>query len=161
MDEEACRLDIQLFADVFADLDQILTALTAGTGFRLMKMVDTRQVRGQRLTTGTGTRWARNGGLCLFCLALGQLRFGGRHVAGHRFLEQVTMFGAEGFATGAKAHPAQVSQLQNEGLNLEVTAGDLRVQLNGFGGLHLNLIEQFLNGTRHPLREFGRGVHSG
>jgi hypothetical protein len=30
MDEEAGGLDIQLFADVFADLDQVVAALPAG-----------------------------------------------------------------------------------------------------------------------------------
>ena len=36
MHEEARRFDIELFTHVFADLDQIMTALAAGARIRLM-----------------------------------------------------------------------------------------------------------------------------
>ncbi len=45
MNEEAGRLDIQLLADVFADLDQIAPALSAGTRGRLVPVFDARQLR--------------------------------------------------------------------------------------------------------------------
>ena len=44
VDKELGRIDIQLFADVLADFDQILAAMTAGAGCRLMAVFDTRQV---------------------------------------------------------------------------------------------------------------------
>jgi hypothetical protein len=53
MDEEAGRLDIELFADVFTDLDEILAALTTGARFRFMAVFDARQMLGEWLTTGT------------------------------------------------------------------------------------------------------------
>ena len=54
MHEETGRLDIKWFADVFTDLDPILAALTAGTGFRFVEVFDAWQGLGQGLTTGTG-----------------------------------------------------------------------------------------------------------
>ena len=64
MHEEVGRLDVQLFADVLADLDQILPAFVAGASFRFVPVFDARQMLGQRLTTGTQTRrswWRRLG----------------------------------------------------------------------------------------------------
>ena len=55
MDKETGRLDVELFADVLADLDQIITALPASTRFRLMAVLDARQMFWQGLTTGTRT----------------------------------------------------------------------------------------------------------
>jgi len=39
---EACRLDIQLLADVLANLDQVFATLAAGAGFRLVAVLDAR-----------------------------------------------------------------------------------------------------------------------
>jgi hypothetical protein len=58
MDEEARRLDIELLADVLADLDQVLAALAAGARLRLMAMLDAWQVLGQRLPTRARTLWS-------------------------------------------------------------------------------------------------------
>ena len=52
MHEELGRLDIQLFADIFADLDQVFTAFSAGTGFWFVTVFDARQMIGQGLATG-------------------------------------------------------------------------------------------------------------
>ena len=60
-DEEARRFDIELLADVLANLHQFALAVPAGARFRFMADVDTFQMFRQRLTTGTGTRWARRG----------------------------------------------------------------------------------------------------
>lgn len=46
MYEEFGGFDIELFADILADLDQALSALTTGAGFRFMTMLDARQVLG-------------------------------------------------------------------------------------------------------------------
>ena len=44
VDEKLGRLDVQLFADVFADFDQVFTALAAMTRFRLVAVFDARQM---------------------------------------------------------------------------------------------------------------------
>jgi hypothetical protein len=44
VDKEPGRLDVQLFSDVFADLDQVLTALSALAGFGLVPVFDTREM---------------------------------------------------------------------------------------------------------------------
>ena len=54
MYEEAGRFDIELFADILTDLDQILAELTAGTGFRFVAVFDAWQGLGQGLTPGPG-----------------------------------------------------------------------------------------------------------
>ncbi len=40
MDKEFGRLDVQLFGDVFADLDQVLAALISSTGFGFVAVLD-------------------------------------------------------------------------------------------------------------------------
>jgi hypothetical protein len=168
MDEEASRLDIQLFADVLTDLYQLAAALPAGAGLRFMTVFDARQMIRQWLTTGTRTRWAWRQGFGTrrgFCLLPGQFGFRRGQIAGQRILEQVAFFTGKGFAPGAKAHPAQVGQFQREGLDLGlggvklgVAAGDL---LARFRGVLLRLINEFLNGAENPFREFRSRVQSG
>ena len=58
MHEEAGGFDVQLFADVFANLDEVLAALPAGAGFRFVTVFDAGQMIRQHLTTGTGSRGA-------------------------------------------------------------------------------------------------------
>ncbi len=124
MHEEARRLHIELFGYVLADLDQILAARCAAARVRFMPVFDARQVLGQRLTTTrTRTRcsWRlRLGCCCGLGLFLGQFGLGRSQIAGQGFLEQVALLGRERLAARAKAHPAQVRQLQREGLNLGV-----------------------------------------
>jgi hypothetical protein len=52
MHEKRCRGDVQLLADVFADLHQCAAALAAGTVDWLVTMLDARQMLGQRLPLG-------------------------------------------------------------------------------------------------------------
>ena len=121
MDEESGRFDIELFADVFTDLDQIAAALAAGAGFRFVMVLDARQMIGQRLAAGTRTRWRRRRGVgrgAASACFLASSASAAANVAGQGFLEQVALFTAEGFAPGAKAHPAQVGQFEDEGLDL-------------------------------------------
>ncbi len=40
MDKEFGRLDVQLFGDVFVDLDQVLAALISSTGFGFVAVLD-------------------------------------------------------------------------------------------------------------------------
>lgn len=51
MHEETGGLDIQLFADVFTNLDEILAALAAGAGCWFMAVFDAWQMVGQWLAT--------------------------------------------------------------------------------------------------------------
>ena len=75
--------------------------------------------------------------------------------------------GEKRFAARAKAHPAQVRQLQREGLDLDlggvklgVAAADLLAQPSGFGGFFLCLIDEALNGADDPFREFWSGLQA-
>ena len=59
--QEARRFDIQLLADVLADLYQGAVALAAGAGFRFVAHFDAFQMPRQRLATGASARVARRG----------------------------------------------------------------------------------------------------
>lgn len=79
MHKETRRLDIELFADILADLSQIIATLAAGTRCRFVEMFDSRQMVGQPLAACARTRSA--GQLRFNChqrRLLGQLGFGGR-----------------------------------------------------------------------------------
>jgi hypothetical protein len=52
MDEKRCRRDVQLLADVLADLHQYAAALAAAAACWLVTMLNARQMLGQRLPTG-------------------------------------------------------------------------------------------------------------
>jgi hypothetical protein len=43
MNEETCRFDVELLADILTDLDQAGTALPTGAGCRFMTVLDARQ----------------------------------------------------------------------------------------------------------------------
>ncbi len=169
MDEEAGRFDIQLFADVLTDLDQVLAARCARTGVRFVAMFNARQMLGQGLTTGAGTRWFRIRSWRRFVLLFfRQCGFGGGDVAGQSFLEQVALLTGEGLAAGAKAHPAKMGQFEDECLNLglcgvkfRVAPGNLLAQPMRLGGFTLCLIDEFLNGAGDPIGEFRRGIQAG
>ena len=68
MDEELRWFDVQLLANVFTDLNEIGTAGVTGACVRLMAVLDTRQMGGQRLTSGGtalgGWRRTRSDVLC-------------------------------------------------------------------------------------------------
>jgi hypothetical protein len=161
--EEARRLDIELFADVFADLDQIMTALAAGTRIRLMAVFNPRQVIRQRLTTGAGAglAWRQRFG-CHQRRAPGQFRLGRRQIAGQGFLEQVPLLGRQGFVAHPKAHPAQVRQFQGESLNLGLGATQFRFAQRDlpadFSAVFLRLIQLRPKRAREPLRQRGIGA---
>lgn len=100
---------------------------------------------------GTGLLAGRRVG-GLFRFALVQFGRRGGKVGGQSFLEQVALLDGEGVALGAEAHPAQMGQFQDEGLNLGlrgvefgVATGDLLDQPKGFGGVFLGGTEQCLS----------------
>jgi hypothetical protein len=134
-----------------------------------MHVLDARQMIRQRLTAGARTRYAwrrlgTGGGLGLF---LGEFGLGRGQIAGQRLLEQIAFFGRESFAAGTEAHPAQVRELQREGLDLDlggvklgVAAGDLFAQPKRFGGFFSCLIDEALNGADDAFREFRNGLQA-
>ena len=163
VNEESGGFDVELFADVFTDLDQVLAALPAGTGFRFVAVFDARQGLGQGLATGAFTRRARS--RLYFGLLLRQFGLGRGHVTGQGLLEQVALLDGQGFAPGSKAHPPQVGEFEGKGLDLGlggvqlgIAAGELRGQSRGF---FLGLVEGFLNATDDPVREFRGRVETG
>lgn len=92
---------------------------------------------------------------------------GGGQIAGQRLLEQIPFLGREGFAAGTEAHPAQVRELQREGLDLDlggvklgVAAGDLFAQPKRFGGFFLCLIDEALNGADDAFWEARNGLQA-
>ena len=112
MNEETGRLDIELLADIFTNLDQILATLSAGAGFRFVAMLDARQMFGQRLTTGTRARHWRCSRFCgRIGQAFGHLSLSRCQITGQGFLKQVTLFSGQCLTACAETHPAQVSQL--------------------------------------------------
>jgi hypothetical protein len=116
MNEEAGRFDVQLFGDIFADLDEIVAALTALTGVGLVPVFDTRQMVRQGLTTGAGSGWTgtrRLGQLRQFRLDGGLVDLGG-------FVEQIRLTTPQGLALLAEAETLMVRQLQSERLDLEL-----------------------------------------
>ena len=65
MDEETGRFDVELLADVFADLNQIVSALAASARFRFVAMVDARQFRRQGIAATAFVRARCVGGFLL------------------------------------------------------------------------------------------------
>ena len=128
MDEEACRLHVELLAHILADLDQVAPALGAGAGGRFVAVLDARQLRGQGLAPG-GLGPARCRGLLL-----GQLRGDGRLVLGDGLLEEVALLRGERLALHAKAQALVVGQLQGELLDLQLPQFELGL---AFGQLRL------------------------
>lgn len=138
-----------------------------------MAVLDARQVFGQGLASGALALglvgWRRGWRL------LGQFGSGGGHIRCQGFLKEVALLGGECFAAGAKAHPAQMGQFQDECLDLGlgcvefgvasvelgVAGGKLFDQACRFGsGLFLSLMEAFLNGVSDSLREGGIEVET-
>ena len=172
MHEESRRLHVELFGDVFADLDERRATLAAGTRFRFMVMLNARQMLGQGLPTGALPGSLRRLAAGRIRRRLGQFGLGGGDVAGQGLLEQVALLDGQGLALCAEAHPAQMRQLQHEGLNLglggeqlRIAAGDLFGQTRGFGiglgNLLAGVVEQFLKGGLDPVRRGEIGLAAG
>ena len=112
--KEARRLDVELFAHVFADLDQFFSAGAALARSQFMAVLDARQVGRQRLATGMAALtlvhlWRRR-----------QLGLDCRQVGADRFFKQLTLLAVESFALFAKLDAPVVGQLQGQRGNLEV-----------------------------------------
>jgi hypothetical protein len=114
--EEAHWLDVQLLTDVFADLDQVGTALTTLARCRFVAVLDTWQFRRQRLTTGA---LARRLGRCLAA----QFLIDGREVHIDGLVEQHALFSDQCFTGLAEAHALVIGQLKRQRLDLEIIFG--------------------------------------
>ncbi len=122
-----------------------------------MAMLDTRQVLGQRLTSGPRTRrfgfgrGRRGGGLGF------QAGFCRSDVARQGFFEQISTLGREGFTINTVAYPPQMGQLQNEGLNLGVGRVELGITPSQF----LDQLRCFCTGVGRVLFQFGKPLLDG
>lgn len=115
VDEETGRLNVELFADVFADLDEITTTGTAGAGLWLVAMFNARQFWWQGIAPGTFVRTRRSGRLlCLF-----QFGDDGGTIFVAGLDKQIPLFARQGFAFAAKADPSMVRQFEGELLDLQ------------------------------------------
>ena len=90
VDKELGGLDIELFSDVFADLDQVLAALTTLAGLRFVAVFNARQMRWQGLATRAGALGFGNGGTGLVAGLL-DFCFKRRDVFVAGFLEQIPL----------------------------------------------------------------------
>ncbi|MCY1424649.1 hypothetical protein D9M71_404050 [compost metagenome] len=151
MDEEARRLYVQLLGDVLADQLQGTATFRAGAGRRLVAVLDTRQVRRQRLTAGARAASLGSGGQDVFDLL--ELGLDSRLVDGLAFLEQIALRGGQGFALDAELEALVMGQLQGQGLDLQFGITQLLVAGRQFCRLLLALGQQL----RHRLQQRGVG----
>jgi hypothetical protein len=155
------RLDIQLFGNILADLDQVSAALTTGAGFRFVAVLDARQMSRKRLASRTqafGFDDSRAG------LVIGELfdfGFESGQIGVPGFLEHITLQRRQSFAFDTVADSLDMRQLQGQGLDFQVFGPD------GFS-IPLRLLEQCLHDGRHlrlgggievQVSEFGERIH--
>ena len=151
--KEAGRFNVELFADVLADLDQIRLALPAGAGFRFMPNLDAFQMVGEWLATGANTQSTRFG----FRYRRFQFGFDRRQILIGVVFEQALLLGSECFALDAETQTFQVGQFEGEFLDFE------------FFGLQLCLVRRSLihhvlclrqeGGIKVQFGEFGEQIH--
>ena len=117
MDEETGRLDIELLADVFADLDEVAAAVPAGAGFRFVAMLNARQFRRQGITAGTFVlTWYGGRGLLLF-----QFGDNGCTIFVTGLDKQIALLAGQGFARVTEADTSMVRQFKGELLDLQLS----------------------------------------
>ena len=125
--EEGHRLDVELLADVFADLHQRRTAGGAVAGGRLVDRLDARQLGWQR----AAWRGAAFGGrLGRRRLERGQLRFQRGDVRRHRLVEQLALRRIHALGLGRELHAAQTRDLVRELADLRVLERDRVITLS-------------------------------
>jgi hypothetical protein len=129
MDEEACRLNVQLFADVFAELDEILATLTASTGFWLVPMLNAGQFGRQGIAAGSFVRARCDGSFLLLC----QLGHDGGAIFIAALDKQIALLARQGFTLAAKADAFVVGQFKRELLDLQLTSLQFRIPFHQLG----------------------------
>ncbi len=147
MNKEASWLDIELFADVFTDFDEILAALTTGARIRFMVMFNAWQMVGEWLTTGAyPLLWF--GGAQLF-----DFGFLGAGIGVPAFLEQFALFCRELFALVGEANTLVVRQFKGQGADFEI--GLLKRPRIALGFVEELADPSRQGGIRVELGEFG------
>lgn len=128
-DGETGGFDVQLFADILADLDEVLATWATGAAVRFVADFAARQVGRQRLAAGAYARRART--------RRGVFDFGfERRLVGFQgLLEQVALCRREDFALHAVAQSLQVGEFQGEGLDLGFGVPEAGFETGGFGAL--------------------------
>jgi hypothetical protein len=146
-DGELGGLDVELFADVFAERPHSPQAQVAGS-WRI-------SIRGRCAGRGWRPARARRRGDPF------DFGFDGSLVGGQGFLEQVARLRREDFALHAVAQALQVREFEAQGLNLGfgvletgLTLGQAGLQVGAFGGLVLEVFEE--SGDGLGGRQLGR-----
>ncbi len=128
MDEEAGRLDIELLADVFADLHQVGTAFPAGAGSRLVAMLDPGQFRRQRIAAGPFVLpWWLGGFL------LRQLGHDGGPVLIPAIDKEIPLLRGERFALATETDALVMGQFQGQLLDLQLAPLEFGIALGKLG----------------------------
>ena len=126
MYKKASRFNIELFADVFADLDEIAPTVAAGAGFRFVPVFDARQFERQGIATGAFVLTRRSGRLlCVF-----QFGNDGGPILIAGLDKQIPLLARQGFALAAKADPSMMRQFEGQLLDLQVAPFEFGVTFN-------------------------------
>jgi hypothetical protein len=164
VNEEPGRLDIQWFRNVFADLDQVLTALPALAGRRFVSVFDTGEMLGSGLTAGADPGRTPRRRIDLVGHPF-QFRLDGRWVDRHGFGEQVALTLDQGFALLAKPEPLVVGQFEGRGLDFELggverrlAAGERLLGQGQFGAELFHLAATVQRRHQHRARTRQQGV---
>ena len=115
MNKEARRFNVELFADVLANLDEIPTTGAAGAGFGFVPVFDARQFGRQGIAAAAFVRARCAGRRLLF------FQFGGdrRAILVAGVGKQVALFRRQGFARAAETDTFVLRQFENELLDLQ------------------------------------------
>jgi hypothetical protein len=124
MNEEARRLDVELFADVFADLDEFAATGAARAGFGFVPMFDARQFGRQRIATTALVRARHFGRVLLFF----QLNDDGRTILVAGLEKEIALLSSQRFALTAEANALEVSQFEGELLDLQIAPFEFGVE---------------------------------
>ncbi len=165
VNEETGRLNVQLLADVFTDLDEVTAAFATGAGFRLMPMFNAGQSRRQRIAAGAFVL-TRCCGRLLLLLKLGD---DGSTILIAGIGKQITRLTRQGFTLATKANAFMVRQFERELLDLQFAPlefSDLFCQLGiafdepALQGRDLRLSPVRQRRMNADLGCFGAGIHA-
>lgn len=124
MNEEARRLDVELLADVFANLDEFAATGAARAGFGFVPMLDARQFGRQRIATTALVRARYLGRVLLFF----QLGDDGCAILVAGLDKEIALLSSQRFALTAEANALEVSQFEGELLDLQIAPFEFGVE---------------------------------
>ena len=116
MNEEARRFNVELFADVLANLDEIPTTGAAGAGFGFVPVFDARQFGRQGIAAAAFVRAGRIGRRLLFC----KLGVDSRAIRVAGLDKEISLLGGQRFALATEADSLEISELEGEFLYLQL-----------------------------------------